>query len=83
MANPILSGPDNSNNSRMGLLDLLSIVKGSPNPETAMREMMVSDPRFRNIAEYIEQNGGDARTAFYNLAAKKGVDPDSILRQLR
>lgn len=31
----------------------------------------------------IKQNGGDPKTAFYNLAKQKGVDPNDILKQLR
>lgn len=33
--------------------------------------------------ELVQQNGGDARAAFYNLAKQKGVNPDDILNQLR
>lgn len=33
--------------------------------------------------DLVRQNGGDAKTAFYNLAKQKGVNPDDILNQLR
>ena len=40
-------------------------------------------PQYQGIMEYINQNGGNAKSAFYNMAAQRGVDPNSILSQLR
>lgn len=48
-----------------------------------MQQFLNTDPRFQNIINYINQNGGDAKSAFYNLAAQRGVDPNSILSKLR
>ena len=45
--------------------------------------MLANNPNFQNVVNYINQNGGDAKTAFYNLAAQKGVDPNTILSQLK
>ena len=59
------------------------MIKSSSNPNQAMQQMMSSNPMFQNIMGYINQNGGDARTAFYNMAAQKGVDPNTILNQLK
>lgn len=39
--------------------------------------------RIKQAMDYVRANGGDARTAFYRLAQQKGVDPESILRNLR
>ena len=60
------------------LFDLFNTIRNSQNPNQAMQNVLVSDPRFKDIVEYIKQNGGDARTACYNLAAQKGIDPRSI-----
>ena len=30
----------------------------------------------------LRQSGGNAKTAFYSLAKKKGIDPDSVLKQI-
>ena len=35
------------------------------------------------LAQYIQNNGGDPKTAFYALAKQKGIDPDSFLNALR
>lgn len=65
------------------ILEYINSVKNSRNPDEAMTNLMNSDPQFQDIQNYIMTNGGDARTAFYNLAAQMGVDPESILKQLR
>jgi len=87
MSNPIFSSfnrqsvaPQSNSNS---LLDLMRQVKNSSNPTEAMEKMLTNNPNFQGVVNYINQNGGDAKTAFYNLAAQKGVDPNTILSQLR
>ena len=87
MSNPIFSSfnqrqtaPHSNSHS---LLDLMKQVKNSSNPTEAMEKMLTSNPNFQGVVNYINQNGGDAKTAFYNLAAQKGIDPNTILNQLR
>ena len=84
MSNPIFSsfGPKEQKQST-SLFGILSQVRNSPNPNAAMQNLIATDPRFQNIMAYINQNGGDAKTAFYNMAARKGIDPNSILSQLK
>ena len=65
------------------LLGMYNKVRSSSNPNQAMQQILSSDPQYQNVMEYINQNGGDARSAFYNMAAQMGVDPESILKQLR
>lgn len=62
---------------------MINQVRNSPNPDAAMQQLLASNPGFQNVMSYIQANGGDAKTAFYNLAAQRGVDPNSILKQLR
>ena len=90
MPNPLLGGfrrqvpqqqtpPQNQG----GVFDVINKVRSSPDPDAAMQQLLASNPGFQNVMSYIQANGGDAKTAFYNLAAQKGVDPNSILKQLR
>lgn len=44
---------------------------------------MFSPSQLQNVVNYIKQNGGDAKSAYYNMAAQKGVDPNSILKFLK
>lgn len=92
MPNPFFSGFDNKpnqqsqaapNNQSNDLFELFQTVKNSPNPNLAMQNILASNPNFQNVVQYINKNGGNARSAFYNLAAQKGTDPNSILNRLR
>ena len=62
---------------------MIDIVRGSSNPSYAMQQLAQSDPAIQSTMNYIQQNGGDARSAFYNLAAQKGVDPNQVISFLQ
>ena len=44
--------------------------------------MAANNPQMQQVMQVIQQNGGNAQQAFYNLAQQKGVDPNVILQQL-
>lgn len=83
MGNPIFNQNGSSNQPTNGLLGMIEQIRSSPNPEAAMQTLAQSNPQMRGVMDYIQQNGGDAKAAFYNMAAQKGVDPNSILKLLR
>ena len=41
-----------------------------------------NNPQIKQVMDYVNQNGGDPKTAFYKLAQEKGVDPNEILKQV-
>ena len=61
----------------------MSQIKNSPNPNQAAQNMIMTDPNFKEVVDYINQNGGSAQAAFYNLARQKGQDPDAIVNGLK
>lgn len=86
MSNPIFdqlpmhqSQPQQSS----GLMGMINQVRNSPNPQQTLSQMAQNNPKLQNVMNYIQANGGNAKTAFYNMAAEKGVDPNSILAMLR
>lgn len=84
MSNPIFDssfGNFNQQNAN-SLSEMWSQIKQAPNPEQALFNMF-SQTQLQKVMNYIKQNGGDARSAYYNMAAQKGVDPNSILKFLR
>lgn len=62
---------------------MMNFVRYSQNPRMALESMIQSNPQIQNVMDIVRQNGGDAKTAFYNLAKQKGVDPNEILNMLR
>lgn len=87
MSNPVFTSAMPTNDQRKltsnSLFAIFNQIRNSPNPNQAMQQLLSNNPDYQNVMTYINQNGGDAKSAFYNLAAQKGVDPNSILSQLR
>ena len=48
-----------------------------------MQQLIMRNPRIKETMDYIKENGGDPKEAFYKMAESKGVNPDDILNQLR
>lgn len=65
------------NSPMMGQLQqAVQLAKGNP-------MALMQGPQYQQAMQLIQQAGGDARTAFYNLARQKGVDPDQVLSMLK
>lgn len=80
MGNPIFSGVNQPQNRQPqnNLIAMINQIRNSADPNSAAMNLL--SPEMQN---YISQNGGDAKTAFYNMAAQKGIDPNQILNTLR
>ena len=35
------------------------------------------------VMKYVQEHGGDPRTAFYEMAKEKGIDPNYIINSLQ
>lgn len=55
--------------------------KSVMNPQNMLNQTMMQNPQMKQVMDYVNQNGGDAKAAFYKLAGEMGVDPDEILKQ--
>lgn len=58
---------------------MMNLAQAMQNPKEAIGKI----PELKQAKELVDQLGGDPEKAFYALAKQKGVDPESILRQLR
>ena len=63
--------------------DMMRTVQMAGNPQAALSQLVLQNPQMAEVAKYIQQNGGDAKAAFYKAAQERGVDPNSILSHLR
>ena len=83
MTNPMMKQLARSNPNLTGIKNLYNIICNSGNPQMMLNQMMSQNPQIKQAMDYINSSGGDAKTAFYKMAKEKGVDPESILSQLR
>ena len=58
---------------------MVQSLKAIGNPQMMLQQM----PQYKQVMDYVNQNGGDAKSAFYAKAKEMGVDPDEILKVLR
>ena len=61
----------------------INLFKNAGNPQALLQNMIQSNPQVRQVMQFVQQNGGDAKAAFYKLAQEKGVNPDQILNMLK
>lgn len=62
---------------------MMGIVNGSQNPQALLNQMMTNNPQLKQVMDYVQQSGGDPKTAFYSMADKMGVNPQDILDMLK
>lgn len=62
---------------------MMSTIKSAQNPQQMLNNMMMQNPQYKQVMDYINQNGGDAKTAFYKMAQEKGVNPNDIINALK
>ena len=62
---------------------MLRMVQAAKDPYAYLNRLAQNNPQMRNAIEYVKKNGNDPKAAFYKMAQEKGVDPESILSQLR
>ena len=62
---------------------MMSTIKSAQNPQMMLNNMMNQNPQYKQVMDYINQNGGDAKTAFYKMAQEKGVNPNDIINALK
>ena len=48
-----------------------------------LQQMTAQNPQMQQVMNYVNENGGNAKQAFYKLAQEKGVNPDEILNMLK
>lgn len=83
--NPMLSA---LNQNRMvqnlqPIKNMMNMLRSAGNPQMMLQQMMSQNPQMQQAIQYVNQNGGNAKQAFYKLAEQKGVNPDEILNMLK
>ena len=62
---------------------MMQMVKYSQNPQAMLSQMMQNNPQMKQVIDVIKASGNDPKRAFYALAEQKGINPQSILDQLK
>ena len=84
MANPMLQQlmQNNINNQFAPLKNIIQQVKNVQNPQAALANMLSQNPNIQKALDYVNQNGGDVKAAYYKLMNENGLDPEAIIKSL-
>ena len=82
MINPILGAANQSKLTSQitPIRNLMNMVRNAGNPQAMLNQVLQSNPQ---IYQLIQQNGGDAKSAFYAMAKQLGVDGDEVIGMLK
>ena len=89
MNNPIMQAlqsqalQSQANPQMAQIRQMINTVKAARNPQAMMNQLAQNNPQIRQIMSLVNQNGGDPKKAFYQLAQQKGVNPDEVLNMLK
>ena len=61
------------------LLQTVQKIKSMGNPQMMLQQI----PQYKQVMDYVNANGGDAKSLFYARAKEMGVDPDEIIQAMR
>ena len=61
------------------IMQAVSQIKNIGNPQMMLQQM----PQYRQVMDYVNANGGDAKSAFYKKAQEMGIDPDEVIKAMR
>ena len=62
---------------------MMNMVKGAQNPQAMLNQIMLSNPRMKQVMEIVNQYGGDPDRAFQAVAQQNGINPQEIMNMLR
>ena len=74
---------DNRNQNAETAKSIFSMLNGSSNPYQLLINIAAKNPMIKNIMDSADKSGKSYQDMFYELAKQKGVDPNSIINQLK
>lgn len=74
---------DNGKQNTETAKSIFSMLNGSSNPYQLLINIAAKNPMIRNIMDSADKSGKSYQDMFYELAKQRGVDPNSIINQLK
>ena len=71
------------NKNQLSQNNMINMLKNVKNPQQLIMNMANSNPQVATVLKEVQANGGNAKDLFYRKAKEMGIDPNSILNNLR
>ena len=75
--NPNMSQPQNP------IIQMFKMAQNSNNPQQMLMNMAQNNPQTKQVLDFVKNSGKSPKDLFYAMAKQKGIDPNSILNQLK
>ena len=62
---------------------MIGMVNAAQNPQAMISQLMNNNPQMKPVMDAINAAGGDPQKAFYDMAKKRGVNPQDILDMMK
>ena len=63
-------------------LDIMNALRSAKNPQELLNQYAQTNKNVREVVDMVNKCG-DPKTAFYQMASAKGVDPEAILSLIK
>ena len=63
--------------------ELIQALKNSSNPESFVRNLILTNPQAKTIYNKYQQSGVTPKQFFYQYAQQNGLNPNQVLNSLR
>lgn len=70
-------------NQNNNIVNMMRAVSEASNPQQMLMNLASKDSQLASVLNEVQQYGGDARELFFQKAKGMGIDPNTILSQLR
>ena len=70
------------NNNYENAKVIMDIARNSKDPRAMLQTIAKTNPRVREVMDIVNRTG-DPKSAFYQMASAKGVDPEAILSMIK
>lgn len=82
--NPIIQQMNRTALNQNPVVNMFRMVRSSRNPAQMLQNMAMQNPQIQQALNIVNtQYGGNMQNAFYDMAKKRGVDPQSVLGMFR
>ena len=72
------------NNPMMGQIkQMMQMLRTAQNPQAVMNQLMMSNPKLKEVMDLVKQSGGDPDAVFRTVAEKNGINPQDIYDLLK
>lgn len=86
--NPLLNNRNTIPNNNVmqniqNIKNMMNMFNMSQNPQQAIQQLAMQNPQINQIMEMAKSTGGNLEQLFKNMCQQQGVDPNTIINQLR